>query len=284
MTPLRSVLYVPASNDRALDKARTLPCDAVILDLEDAVAPEAKDRARDLAVHALRAGFEGRTAVLRVNAAGTPWAEADFRAAMQAGPHAVLAPKVETARDVEAYTVALGAAPVPLGLWVMIETPAAVLNLPEIAAAAEAEGSRLCGLVLGLNDLATATGARLTPGRAPFQSILTAAVTAARAYGLTVLDAVFNDLEDDLGFADECLQASDFGFDGKTLIHPRQIEPANRAFSPADAELAWARAVSAAFADPTNAGQGVLRVQGGMVERLHLQQAERLLAMAGAQR
>lgn len=281
MKPLRSVLYVPASNARALDKARTLPCDAVILDLEDAVAPDAKERGRDAAVAALSAGFDGRTTVLRVNAPGTPWAEDDLAAAVQARPDAVLLPKADAADDVRACDAGLASAPCATKLWAMVESPRAILNLPEIASVAG--GTRLCGLVLGLNDLAGATGARLTPGRAPFQAALSATVLAARAHGLIAIDAVFNELEDEAGFAAECRQARDFGFDGKTVIHPRQIEPANRAFTPAEEELVWARAVAAAFGDPANAGRGALRVGGGMVERLHLRQAERLLAMAGAQ-
>lgn len=274
---IRSALYVPASNDRALDKVWRLPCDAVILDLEDAVAAEAKDRARGLAVQAIQDGFDDRTVVLRVNAAGTPWAEDDFRAAMAADPHAVLVPKIETAADLVAYDLALEGASDALELWVMIETPLAVLNLPQIAACA-AE-TRLTGLVVGLNDLATELRARQTPGREAFSWTLQAVVTAARAHGLTALDAVFNDLADAAGFEAECRQGRDLGFDGKTVIHPSQIEAANAAFSPSETEIAWARTVVAAFADPENAGLGVLQVEGVIAEQLHLRQAERMLAM-----
>lgn len=279
MSPLRSVLYVPASNARAIEKARTLPGDAIILDLEDAVAPDAKDVARAQAVDALRAGFDGRVAVLRVNALDTVWGAADLEAAVQAGPDAVLVPKVDGADALRAYDAAISDASKAVRLWAMVETPAGVLNLPEIAACAGS--TRLTGLVLGLNDLASALRARQVPARAPFAAVLSALVTAARAYGLVAVDAVFNDLEDEAGLEAECRQARDFGFDGKCLIHPRQIEPANRAFAPDEAELAWARAVAAAFADPANAGRGALRVQGAMVERLHLAEAERLLAMEG---
>ena len=275
MNPLRSVLYVPASNERALDKARTLASDAVLIDLEDAVAPEMKEAARRTAVAAIVAGFEGRTVVLRVNAPGTPWAEDDLAAAVEVGPDAVLLPKVETAQDVVGYDAALRVAPFKTGLWVMVETPLAILNLAAIAATV-AE-TRLSTLVVGLNDLATALGARQTPGRAPFHPALAMTVTAARVYGLNAIDAVFNDLADEAGFEDECAQGRAFGFDGKTLIHPSQIEAANRIFSPSAEEVAWARAVVAAFADPANAGQGVLRVEGRMAERLHLQQSERIL-------
>lgn len=277
MKPLRSVLYLPASNARALQKARDLPCDAVILDLEDAVAPESKHSARNQAAEALRTGFGERTTVLRVNALGTPWAEADLRAAAEAAPDAVLVPKVDGPEGLRAYEAVLAGAPPPIRLWAMIETPRAVLNLPAIAACAT--GTRLAGLVLGLNDLAASLRARQTPGRVPFHPVLAAAVTAARAHGLAALDAVFTDLQDDAGLEAECRQARDFGFDGKTLIHPRQIEVANHVFAPSEAELAWARAVQAAFADPANAGRGALRVQGAMVERLHLTEAERILAL-----
>jgi citrate lyase subunit beta/citryl-CoA lyase len=278
--PLRSVLYVPASNERAVDKARSLPCDAVILDLEDAVAPEAKAAARVTAVAALQAGFGERTAVLRVNAPGTPWAEADLAAAIEAGPDAVLLPKVDTADDVLAYDAALGAAAYNTGLWAMVETPLAVLNLATIAAAAPS--TRLSTLVLGLNDLASALMARLASGRAPFTTVLSATVIAARAHGLLALDAVFTDLDDEAGFDEECCQGRDFGFDGKTLIHPKQIPTANRLFSPSEEELAWASAVVAAFDDPLNAGRGVVRVEGRMAEGLHLEQARRMLGLPTA--
>ena len=281
MRPLRSVLYVPAINDRALGKVGSLPCDAVILDLEDAVAPEEKARARALAVNAIAGGFEGRTAVLRVNAAGTPWAEDDIKAAIAADPDAVLVPKIESAADVAAYHAALSGASDGLELWAMIETPRAVLNLPEIAA--RAAETRLAGLVVGLNDLALALRAKWTPGRPAFSAALQGTVLAARAHGLIALDAVFNDLEDAAGFEAECRQGRELGFDGKTVIHPRQIQPANAAFSPTRAEITWAQGVVAAFGDPANAGVGVLRIDGSMVERLHLQEAERILSLAEAE-
>ena len=272
---LRSALYVPAVNARALDKARTLPCDAVILDLEDAVAPERKPEARDAAVAALHAGFPGRMAVLRVNGLDTDWGRTDLLAAVRAAPDAVLAPKVEDARTLRAYHQALAAAPETVRLWIMVETPRALLNLPEIAACAGE--TRLAGLVLGLNDLAAATRARMVPGRAPFAAAMSAVVTAARAHGLLALDAVFNDLRDSEGLEAECRQGRDWGFDGKTLIHPDQIDAANRAFAPTEAEVVWARAVTDAFAAEPDAG--VLRAAGGMVERLHLREAERILSL-----
>jgi citrate lyase subunit beta/citryl-CoA lyase len=282
MRPVRSALYLPASNTRALAKARTLPCDAVILDLEDAVAPEAKVEARDRAVAALAGGFGHRLTVLRVNGLETTWGAQDLAAAARAGPDAVLAPKVESAAAVRAYNQALGGAPAGLRLWAMVETPAGVLRLPEIAACA-AE-TRLAGLVVGLNDLQLALRARWTPDRSAFTAALQAAVLAARAHGLLALDAVFNDLGNAAGFEAECRQGRELGFDGKTVIHPRQIEAANLAFSPSKEEVEWAEAVVGAFSDPANAGRGALRVEGAMVERLHLREAERLLGLNGLAR
>ena len=275
---IRSALYLPASNARAIAKARALPCDAVILDLEDAVAPEAKTLAREQACAAFGEGFGARTAVLRVNGLDTDWGRADLAAAVTAAPDAVLAPKVEDAAGVRAYHAALAEAPEALRLWAMVETPGAVLNLAEIAACAA--DTRLAGLVVGLNDVALALRARPTPGREAFVTALQLTVAAARAHGLLMLDAVFNDLEDAAGLETECAQGRAFGFDGKTVIHPRQIEPVNRAFSPTDDEVDWARAVVAAFADQPDAG--VLRVKGAMVERLHLREAERVLGSRSA--
>lgn len=278
MKPVRSALYLPASNARALAKARELPCDAVILDLEDSVAPESKSVAREAACAALRQGMGARLAVLRVNGLDTEWGRTDLASAVRAGPDAVLAPKVEDAVSLRAYDAALAAAPETVRLWAMIETPRAVLNLPEIAACARE--TRLAGLVVGLNDLALALRARWTPGRPAFTGALQATVLAARAHGLLALDAVFNALEDPEGLEAECRQGRDLGFDGKTVIHPRQIEPTNRAFSPTAHEVAWAQAVTQAFAD--RGAAGVATVEGAMVERLHLMEAERILAWAGS--
>ena len=272
------MLFVPASNARALEKARALPCDAVILDLEDSVSPEAKPAARAAAVQALRAGFGDRATVLRCNGLETPWGEQDLQAAAAAGPDAVLAPKVRTAADVAAYGSALAEAPDRTRLWIMVETAAAALSLQTVVAAAGP--SRLGGLALGLNDLSLETRWRLGADRAAAQPVLTQTVLAARAHGLIALDGVFNRVDDDAGFEAECRQAAAFGFDGKTLIHPRQIEPCNRAFSPSTEELAWARAVVEAFAAPQAAGLGAIRLQGRMIERLHLEDAVRLLGLA----
>ena len=278
--PRRSVLFLPASNPRAVAKARELACDVVVLDLEDAVAPEAKAAAREAAAAAIAEGFGGREVVLRVNALDTPWGEADLAAAARAAPDAVLAPKVNTAAEVRAYDGGLCTAPPRVRFWAMIETPRAVLELPAIAA--EAGATRLDALVLGVNDLGASTRARRTPGREPFAYAMAATVTAARAYGLLAIDGVHNAVEDTEGLEAACRQGRDFGFDGKSLIHPSQIEAANRAFSPSDEEVAWAEAVSAAFADPANAGKGAVRVDGKMAERLHLEEAERILAFRAA--
>jgi citrate lyase subunit beta/citryl-CoA lyase len=278
--PRRSVLYMPASNARAIEKARGLPCDAVILDLEDAVAPDAKPQARQQAVEAVRqGGFGRREVVIRCNGLDTPWGADDLAAAAAAGPDAVLVPKVASPADIAAYDAAIAQAPARTRLWAMIETCAAVLDLTAIAAARQ---GRLDAFALGLNDLAKEMGARQTPDRAPMQAVLTLAVAAGRANGLIVLDSVCNDLDDPAALEAVCRQGSDFGFDGKTLIHPGQIETANRLFGPDPVDVAWARAVITAYADPANAGKGALRVDGRLAERLHLTQAERLVALADA--
>lgn len=276
---------MPGSNARAIDKARTLPVDAVILDLEDSVAPDAKAGARDAVAAAVRDGGYGRRElVIRVNGPATEWGAGDLAAAAAARPDAVLLPKVsdpgaviEAARRLDAVPEA-GA----VKIWAMIETPLAILRLDAIAAAAAEPGSRLACFVLGTNDLAKETRARLVPGRAPMLPWLAQAVAAARAYGLEVLDGVFNDLADLDGLRRECEQGRDLGFDGKTLIHPGQVATANAAFAPAPGEVAAARAVIAAFAKPENAGRGVIALDGRMVERLHADMAERTVALADA--
>ena len=275
--PRRSALYMPASNGKLIDKARTLPCDAVIFDLEDAVAPDMKAAARATAAQAMAAGgFGDREVIIRVNGLDTPWGEADLAAAVAARPHAVLAPKISDAGDVLAYQRWIGDSGVDL--WVMIETARALFNLADIAATASA--APLACFVMGTNDLAKETGARLTPGRLPMAGALGLAVAAARSAGLAILDGVYNDLEDAEGFAEECRQGRDFGFDGKTLIHPRQIDSCNQAFSPDEAEVIFARAVVAAFSSAESVGVGAIRVEGKMVERLHLAQCEQILAVA----
>jgi citrate lyase subunit beta/citryl-CoA lyase len=280
------MLYMPGSNARALEKARALPADALILDLEDAVAPEAKAEARARVAEAVRAGgFGPREVIVRVNAAGTPWGADDMAAAAAAGPDGVLVPKVETATDVHRAARALDEAGAPAGtrLWLMIETPRAILEAGAIAAVASNHaGRRLAGFVMGTNDLAKDTRARLLPGRAAFLPMLMTALLAARAHGLDIVDGVYNDLKDADGFRAECEQGRDLGFEGKTLIHPDQIATANAVFAPSEAEIAWARTVIAAFDAPEAAGLGALRVEGKMVERLHAEMARRVVAVAGA--
>lgn len=281
--PLRSVLYMPASNARAMAKARTLDCDAVALDLEDAVAPEAKAEARAALLAEVQAGgFGHRRLIARINALATPWGHDDLQALAAAPVETVLAPKVDDAADITALSSAMDAAGFTpdVALWVMIETPRAVLSLERIAACAAT--TRLRGFVLGLNDLAKDSGIAQLPGRAAFLPVLTLAVLAARAHGLLILDGVCNAIEDQSLLEAECQQARDSGFDGKTLIHPAQIDVCNRVFAPSPQDIAEAQAIVAAFADPANAGKGALRVNGKMAELLHLAQAERLLAKAAS--
>ncbi|HEY8004004.1 MAG TPA: CoA ester lyase [Phenylobacterium sp.] len=276
--PRRSVLYLPGSNARAIEKARTLPCDAVILDLEDSVAPDAKAAARALAAEAVRAGgFGARELVVRVNGLDTPWGAEDLAAAAGAGPDAVLVPKVGAPADLTAYREAVGAkAP----LWAMIETCQAVFALDALGAASSSAG--VACWVIGTNDLVKEMRCRPGADRAPLVPALAMSVMAARAHGLAILDGVYNDIPDIDGLARECAQGADLGFDGKSLIHPTHLETANRAFSPEPQAVAWARTVAQAFDSPENSGKGVLKVEGRMVERLHLAQAKRLIAVADA--
>ncbi len=277
--PRRSALYLPASNAKALVKARSLPVDTVILDLEDSVAPDGKGEARAMAVAAVReGGFGRREVVVRANGLDTPWGADDLAAIAAVGPDAVLVPKIDGVDDIRAYDAALAGAPEQTRLWVMIETCAVLPRLHDVAACAA--DSRLAGFVLGTNDLAKEMRAQLLPGRVPFQPVLTMAVAAARAHGLAVLDGVCNEFRDLAAFRAEAEQGLLFGFDGKTLIHPDQIEPCNAVFSPSAAELDWAARVVAAFAAPEHAGKGVIKLDGKMVELLHLDQARRLLAIA----
>lgn len=281
LRPRRSALYLPASNPKALTKARTLPADVVILDLEDAVAPENKIAAREQAVAALaEGGFGRRELVIRTNGLDTEWGAGDLAAAAAAGPDAVLVPKVSSPAEVRAYDTALAAAPAKTRLWIMIETCACLPVLHDLAACAA--DTRLAGFVLGTNDLAKEMRARPGPERTPFLPILTMAVAAARAHGLVVLDGVCNEFRELDRFTAEARQGLEFGFDGKTLIHPDQIAPCNAVFSPDATEIAWAEAVEAAFALPENAGKGAIKVDGRMVELLHLDQARRVLAVAAA--
>ncbi len=273
--PCRSALFLPASNPRAIAKAGTLPCDAVILDLEDAVAPHAKVQARAAALQAATEGFGERRLIIRANAFDTPWGEADCAALRNAPVDAVLLPKVDSPEDLRRARALIGEDGPPL--WAMIETCRGVLALRDIVAAASV--LRLGGLIAGTNDLAKEMRLPVDPHRTALMPLLMQMVVAARAYGLTVLDGVCNALDDVDRLTAECAQGRMLGFDGKTLIHPSQIAPANTAFGPSSDEIAWARAVVAAFADPANAALGAIRLDGQMVERLHLAQAERLLAL-----
>ena len=276
--PRRSALYMPASNAKAIEKARTLDCDVIILDLEDAVAPEAKAVAREQAAAAVRAGgFGHRELVIRTNGLDTPWGPEDLAAAAEAGPDAILVPKVNDAADVAKYDQAIRGAPDKTRLWTMIETCRAVFRLDEISDAAAS--SRLSAWVMGTNDLAKEMRARHTAGRDPFHAALGLAVAAARLNNLVILDGVYNDLDNDAGLDAVCEQGVDFGFDGKTLIHPRQVAICNRVFTPTETEVAFAQAVIAAFALPENGDKGAIRVEGRMAERLHLAQAQRLVAV-----
>jgi citrate lyase subunit beta/citryl-CoA lyase len=274
--PRRSVLFMPGSNARALEKARTLAADALVLDLEDAVAPEMKLQARAQVAAAVRAGGYGcREIVVRVNALGTPWGRDDLAAAADAGADAVLLPKVEAAETVSAAVAALGPKP---GVWCMLETPRGILNAPAIAAASP----RVTALVMGTSDLTKDLHARVTRVRLPLLTSLQLCVLAARSAGITALDGVHLDLDDDAGFVAACRQAADFGFDGKTLIHPRQVAPANEVFAPAAGDVEWARRVIAAHADALAHGRGVAVLDGRLIENLHVDDARRVLALADA--
>jgi citrate lyase subunit beta/citryl-CoA lyase len=277
--PRRTALYMPASNSRAVEKARALACDVVILDLEDAVLPEAKDAARVAAVAAVKAGgFGRREVVIRVNALSTPWGREDLAAAAEAAPDGVLVPKVESPADIEAYDRALAAAPADTHLWAMIETNRAIFALEAIAATP----SRLAVLCMGINDLAKEMHARQTAERTPFHAAMALTVAAARAHGLSVLDGVHNEIDDLAALEAVCRQGVDFGFDGKSLIHPSHLAITNAAFSPAQEDVTWSRAVIAAFAAPENSGKGALRVDGRLAELLHRDQAVALVAVADA--
>lgn len=283
--PRRSALYMPGSNARALEKAREIAADVLILDLEDAVAPDAKATAREQVCATVKAGGYGRRElVIRVNGVGTPWFADDLAAAAEAKPQAILIPKVsapETLQEVGNQLNGLWADPA-IAVWAMIETPLAILDVERIARAARDPVSRLACFVMGTNDLAKETHARFVPGRAPMLPWLTSALLAARAHGIDILDGVYNDIKDEAGFLAECEQGRDLGFDGRTLIHPSQVAVANTVFAPDEAELVKARAVIAAFELPENAGKGAIQLDGRMVELLHAEMARRTVALADA--
>jgi len=276
---------MPGANDRALEKVRSLPADALILDLEDSVAPEAKSQARDKVVAAVKSGGYGtRELIIRVNALDTPWGADDLKAAASVAADAILVPKVSRPGDMVSATKLLKAqgAPVQTRLWAMMETPLAILNARDIAGVAADADSRFSCLVLGTNDLVKESRARALGGRFAIIPWLAMSVLAARSFGLDVIDGVYNDFKDDAGFRAECEQGRTLGMDGKTLIHPSQIDPCNQIFSPSDEEVQWARKVIQAFALKEHKGKGVITVEGRMVERLHLVMAERVVAIAEA--
>jgi citrate lyase subunit beta/citryl-CoA lyase len=281
--PRRSVLYVPGDNERALEKAKKLPTDSIIIDLEDSVAPSNKEFARQQAVAVIReGGFGAREAVLRVNPIETPWGMADLHAAIAAAPDAILIPKVSQSGDVTGtakVVKAVDAAP-HTRLWAMIETPMGIINAREIAACAPDPDNRLSCFVLGTNDLLKESRARPSSDRFAVVPWLAMTLVAARAYGLEVIDGVYNDFKDDSGFRAECEHGRTLGMDGKTLIHPSQVIPCNEVFSPTEEEVSWAYKIIQAFEQPENARKGVITVEGKMVERLHLEMAKRLAAIS----
>ncbi len=283
--PRRSVLYMPGANARALEKAKTLPADALILDLEDAVAPDMKATARDqVAAAVIAGGYGAREVVIRTNAPDTQWWDADLAAVVAANPDAILVPKVSSADDIASITTDARSAGISDGtaLWVMIETPLTILNIASIAAMAREEDNLLTCFVLGTNDLAKDTGASLAASRFAMVPWLTQTVAAAHAYGLDVIDGVYNNFKDVEGLEAECRQGALMGMDGKTLIHPGQIETANRMFSPDVETVDWSRKIIAAFDQPENANHGVITVDGKMVELLHAEIARKTVAIADA--
>ncbi|MEX2549255.1 MAG: CoA ester lyase [Nitriliruptoraceae bacterium] len=277
--PRRTALYLPGENARALEKAAGLPADVVVLDLEDSVTPEAKGAARRRVAEAVRAeGFGHREVLVRVNGLETPWFHDDMAAIAPTGPDGILVPKVSRPSDVHAVEDALdlAAPPADTMLWAMLETSRAVLDATSLVSAS----SRLVGFMLGTNDLARELRAVHVPGRGPLLPAIAWCLLAVRDAGKVVIDGVFNDLDDHDGFAAECQQARELGFDGKSVIHPRQLEVANAAFTPGAEEVEHAREVIAAFDEATTAGRGVVTVRGRLVENLHVEEARRLLALA----
>ncbi len=279
--PRRSILYMPGSNPRALETGRVLPADGLILDLEDSVAPDAKGRAREQVCAAVTAGGYGRRElIVRVNGLNTPWGHDDLAAAAASGADAVLLPKAESAETVRQAESVLArhGAPERLAIWCMIATPRGVLNAADIAGASP----RVAGLVMGTSDLAKALQARHTPLREPMLASLGLCILAARAFDLAIVDGVHLDLNDDAGFEQSCRQGRDLGFDGKTLIHPKTIAAANRIFAPGADDVAWARRIIAAHAEAAATGQGIVVVDGKLIENLHVAEAGNTVALADA--
>lgn len=282
--PRRSVLYVPGINGRAQEKARTLPADCIVLDLEDSVAPSAKGEAREMVMRAVQAGFGQREVVVRINGLDTAYAAADIAAAVASGADGILIPKVYSSDDIRRVRAAMSAAAAPeeMAIWAMIETPLAVLNAGPIAASADEEGAPLVAFMLGNNDLAREMRIPNTAGRGIMIPWIAQCLAAARAYGLDMIDGVFNRIGDDMAFRAECREARSFGLDGKSLIHPSQVVICNAAFTPTAEERAWAQKVMEAYALAENADKSAIAIDGQMVERLHLEMARRTLALAAA--
>jgi citrate lyase subunit beta/citryl-CoA lyase len=283
--PRRSLLFMPGSNARALEKARNLPADGLILDLEDAVAPDAKATARDMIAQAIAAkGFGRREVLIRINALDSPWWIDDIAMAGKARPDGILVPKISSIEDLSAIADRLGdiGADMSIKVWAMIETSRAVLHAEELAAASRDSENRLAGFVFGPNDISRETRIKMQPGRAAMLSMITHCILATRLHGLEILDGPYSDFSNVDGFAQECAQARDLGFDGKTLIHPGQIEACNTVFTPPEEEVAQARKIIAAFERPENASKGAIQLDGRMVERLHADMAKRTIAIADA--
>jgi len=281
--PRRSLLFMPGSNARALEKARNLPADCLILDLEDSVAPEAKALARDQIAAAIAArGFGRREILIRINSLDTPWWRDDIAMAGRAGPDGILVPKISSVADLKAIADHLRDANPSIRVWAMIETARAVLDAEQLAAASGDPKMRLAGFVFGPNDLSRETRIKMLPGRAAMLPLITHCILATRAYGLEILDGPYSDFSNVDGFGQECAQARDLGFDGKTLIHPGQIEACNAIFTPPEAEVVQARRIIAAFERPENASRGAIQLDGQMVERLHAEMAHRTIAIAEA--
>jgi citrate lyase subunit beta / citryl-CoA lyase len=281
--PRRSLLFMPGSNTRALEKARILPADSIILDLEDSVAPEAKGLARDQIAQAIAAGgFGKREILIRTNALDTPWSSDDLKMAAKAKPDGIVVPKVSSVADIATIEGSLREANADpsMRVWTMIETARGVLHAEELAATSRNPGSRLAGFLFGPNDISRETRIRMQPGRAIMLPMITHCILAARAYGLEILDGPYSDFSNVDGFSQECTQARDLGFDGKTLIHPGQIEACNAIFTPPADEVARARQIIAAFERPENASRGAISLDGQMVERLHADMSRRTIAIA----
>lgn len=283
--PRRSLLFMPGSNPRALEKARSVAADGIILDLEDAVAPDAKAGARDaIAATLAQGGFGKREVIIRINALDSPWWIDDVAMAGRAKPDGILVPKISSVEDLAAVADRLGdiGADMSIKVWAMIETSRAILHAEELAAASKDSENRLAGFVFGPNDIARETRIRMLPGRAAMLPMITHCVLAARLYGLEFLDGPYSDFSDEAGFIEEATQGRDIGFDGKTLIHPKQIEACNAIFTPPEAEVAQARRIIAAFEQPENAQRGAIQLDGKMVERLHAEMAKRTIAISDA--